>query len=180
MGLDTERRMEQSCLSTAKQVDNVLLTWELIDMSESRWISRSRTAADGVTKSLPTRSGASGSWWSRRLVADQRISVFAAFSWRRLNASTQRHDRCTLRCVIVGDSIDKLQTGQSWVLWLIVKSAHINTLTYLVLVATVSIQLYWMFLPWESIHDWSDLTHLTHLILPLIRMSSWPASVGHH
>jgi len=82
-GLDTERRMERSCLCTAKHVDTVFLTWELIDMSESKWIPRSRTAADGITKSAPTRSGACGSWWSRRLVADQRISVFAAFSWRR-------------------------------------------------------------------------------------------------
>jgi len=71
-------------------------------MSESRWICRSRTAADGVTKSVATRSGAWGSWWSRLLVADQRISVFAAFIvGGDLNASTQRHDRCTLRCVIV-------------------------------------------------------------------------------
>jgi len=47
-----------------------------------------RTAADGVTKSvgyIPTRSGACGSWWSRRLVTDQIISVFAAISWRRFD-----------------------------------------------------------------------------------------------
>jgi len=59
-GLDTERRMERSCLSTAKQVDTVFLTWKLIDMSESWWIPRSRTAADGVMKSVPTRSRACG------------------------------------------------------------------------------------------------------------------------
>jgi len=51
--LDTERRIERSCLSTAKLVDTVFLTWELIDMSELRWIPRSWTAADGVTKSVP-------------------------------------------------------------------------------------------------------------------------------
>jgi len=76
--LGTEWRAEWSCLRTMKHVDALLL-----DVVAHRHVWVKKTAADSVTKSGPNRSGACGSWWSRRLVADQRISVFAAFSWRR-------------------------------------------------------------------------------------------------
>jgi len=36
------------------------------------------TTAEGITKSVPTRSVTCGSWWSRRLVADHRTSKSSA------------------------------------------------------------------------------------------------------
>jgi len=90
--------MERSCLSTAKHVDTVVLTWKLIDMSEWRRIPRSQTAADGFTKSVLTLSGACGSWLKSTTCRGSQSSPHLVGG--DLNEFTQRHDQCTFRCVI--------------------------------------------------------------------------------
>lgn len=56
--------MLHSWRSTAKQAETVFVTCDLIEISESMYMPRSRTTEVGITSSVPTRS----TWWVRQLM----------------------------------------------------------------------------------------------------------------
>jgi len=81
---------------------SVRLTWLRQPIKSETWVEA--TFLYLWLWSLPTRSGNCGSWCERRPVADQRISVFAAFNWSRsyLHSTTA----CTIVTSIVHSKLD--------------------------------------------------------------------------
>ena len=96
--------MLRSRRSTAKQLDTTFETRVFMLTSQSRYIPRSRTEADGTMTSTSTRGPGCGIWCWRRMDAHQSTSVLAVLSWRRLDcihfatSSTQPETRsCSCR-----------------------------------------------------------------------------------
>ena len=83
-GLVTDERMLRSRRSTAKQLDTTFETWVFMLTSQSRYIPRSRTEANGTMTSTPTRRPGCGIWCWRRMDTHQSISVLAVLSWTSL------------------------------------------------------------------------------------------------